>query len=100
MDEAFTRRFQSMIHFTMPGADERLRLWEQAFAGTCELDADVNLGAFAQQHELAGGAIINVLRYCALAVIARGQRRVTKQDLVNGIRRELRKENKTVSLAG
>jgi hypothetical protein len=31
MDDAFTRRFQSMIHFTMPSTEERLQLWKNAF---------------------------------------------------------------------
>lgn len=28
MDEAFTRRFQNMVHFTIPGPEERLQLWK------------------------------------------------------------------------
>ncbi len=30
IDDAFARRFQSMIHFPMPGPEERLRLWRGA----------------------------------------------------------------------
>jgi hypothetical protein len=96
MDEAFTRRFQSMIGFTMPSAAQRLQLWRNAFHGVCELAADVDLPRVAQDHELAGGAIINVLRYCALHAIGRNRRRVEWIDLMNGIKRELRKENKTM----
>jgi len=98
MDEAFTRRFQSMIHFNMPSAPQRLQLWRNAFDGVCALDADVDLAQLAQQHELAGGAIINVLRYCALAAIGRGGRSVSQADLIEGIRRELRKDNKTLQV--
>ncbi|MCP1572516.1 hypothetical protein J2S30_000895 [Herbaspirillum rubrisubalbicans] len=98
MDEAFTRRFQSMIHFNMPEAPQRLRLWSNAFDGICELAPDIDLSALAREHELAGGAIINVLRYCALAAISRGCRRVEREDIHNGIKREFRKDNKTVQL--
>jgi len=96
MDEAFTRRFQAMIHFMMPKAEERLMLWRNAFHGSCELDDDVDLEKIAEDYELAGGAIINVLRYCALAAVGRGSRRVSHDELLAGIRREFRKDNKTI----
>lgn len=96
MDEAFTRRFQSMIHFPMPCAEERLALWRQAFSGTCDLSNDVDLTKIAADYELAGGAIINVLRHCALAAIERGSKYVKNQDILMGIRQEFRKDNKTI----
>jgi hypothetical protein len=98
MDEAFTRRFQSMIHFTMPAAAQRLQLWRNAFDGVCQLEPDVDLPQLAQDHELAGGAIINVLRYCALTAVSRGTRTVGRADLLEGIKREFRKDNKTLQL--
>lgn len=96
MDEAFTRRFQAMIHFTMPAAAQRLALWQNAFHGSCELEEDVDLAKIAEAYELAGGAIINVLRYCALAAVSRGSRRVSHDEIMAGIRREFRKDNRTV----
>lgn len=98
MDEAFTRRFQAMINFDMPGPAQRLQLWSNAFEGVCELDSDVNLQKIAHDYELAGGAIINVLRYCALGAITREKKHVARDDLIEGIRRELRKENRTIQL--
>jgi AAA+ superfamily predicted ATPase len=96
MDEAFTRRFQSIIHFTMPTPEERLQLWKNAFSGTCTLHEEIELDKIAEQHEMAGGAIINVLRYCALAAVRRNDTIVTRKDLLAGIRKEFRKENKTL----
>ncbi|KQX09908.1 ATP-binding protein [Flavobacterium sp. Root420] len=98
MDEAFTRRFQSMIHFTMPTAEERLLLWEKAFSGKCSLDPDIDLENIAEQFELAGGAIINILRYCALTAIQKNETVVNNYDLLEGIRREFKKENRTLSV--
>ncbi|NNS06130.1 ATP-binding protein [Erwinia sp. JH02] len=94
MDEAFTRRFQSMVQFAIPGPKERLQLWQNAFHGACELAEDVNLPAIADRYEVAGGQIINVLRQCALTAIQRGERRVTQDDIVASIRQEFRKDNK------
>ena len=98
MDEAFSRRFQSMIHFTMPGPEERLLLWKNAFSGKCQLDPEIDLENIAEQYELAGGAIINVLRYSALKAIQKNETTVNKRDLLEGIRREFKKENRTISV--
>jgi len=97
MDKAFSRRFQSIIHFKMPSAEERFKLWQNVFTGTCTLADDIDLYKISEDYELAGGAIINVLRYCALAAVQRGDTVVNKQELLTGIRRELKKENKTIT---
>lgn len=97
MDEAFTRRFQSIIHFTMPSPEERYQLWHNAFAGVCTLEPAIDLHKIAEDYEIAGGAIINVLRFCALTAIRQNTRVVTKQDLLAGIRKEFKKENKTLT---
>jgi AAA+ superfamily predicted ATPase len=99
MDEAFSRRFQSIIHFTMPSVEERYRLWKNAFSGTCTLHPDVDLHQIAEDYELAGGAIINVLRYCALAAIRRNVTVVSSQELIAGLKKEFKKENRTLFTA-
>ncbi len=98
MDEAFTRRFQAIIHFNMPTTEERYQLWQNAFSGICSLSEEIDLYQIAEDYELAGGAIINVLRYCALAAIGRNDSVVTKNELLKGIKREFSKENKTILL--
>ncbi|MGR5284212.1 ATP-binding protein [Vibrio maritimus] len=96
MDEAFTRRFQNMVYFTIPGAEERLLLWEKAFSNVCDLADDVSLTGIAEDYALAGGQIINVLRQCALTAIRRGEKVVYHQDIIDSIRTELKKDNKLV----
>lgn len=97
MDEAFTRRFQAIIHFTMPSVEERYQLWKNAFSGTCTLSDEIDIYKIAEDYELAGGAIINILRFCALSAIRRNDSVVTKQELFTGIKREYKKENKTIT---
>ena len=99
MDEAFSRRFQSIIHFNMPSAQERYQLWRSAFSGKCTLHPDIDLHSIAEEYELAGGSIINVLRYCALSAIRRNDTVVTRQELLAGLRREFKKENRTLIVA-
>ena len=96
IDEAFIRRFQSMIYFPMPGPEQRLRLWQNAMAGTCEADANLDLRDISETYEVSGGAINNIMLYCALRAIQRGSNVIYHEDIVDGIRREFKKEGKTV----
>jgi AAA+ superfamily predicted ATPase len=95
LDEAFARRFQSVIYFAMPDAERRLRLWEDHFRNRpYRLAADVDLPKLARDYELAGGSILNVLRYACLKAVSRKPWEVRSVDLIHGIRRELQKEGK------
>lgn len=96
LDDAFSRRFQSMIYFPMPGPAQRKRLWEQSFPGKTAFEPKVSLDEIAKKYEMAGGAIINVSRYCALRALKRGDSIITNADIITGIRKELGKEGKTI----
>ncbi len=95
LDEAFTRRFQSIIHFPMPKQNERLRLWKSAFSPHTPLQEGLDLGAIAAAYEMAGGGIVNVVRYATLMALKNGRRTILRNDLLDGIRREYQKEGKT-----
>jgi len=94
IDEAFMRRFHSVIHFPMPRAAERLRLWQEAFPRRARLDPRIDLAAIAENHEVPGGTIMNVVRYASLAALGRGDEVVMLEDVEDGIRRELLKEGR------
>ncbi len=96
IDEAFARRFQSMIYFPIPGPEQRLRLWQNAFSRHSELEAAIDLEHIAEEYELTGGAIINVLRYASLMALRRSTNLILLQDLIQGIRKEFRKDGKVV----
>ncbi|HEX8327303.1 MAG TPA: ATP-binding protein [Hymenobacter sp.] len=95
LDAAFSRRFQAMVHFPLPGPEERERLWQQAFGGAVRVAQDVKFSDLAEQYKLAGGAIINVLRYCVLASLQEG-RAMSLADIRRGSERELAKDGKTL----
>lgn len=96
LDDAFSRRFQSMIYFSMPGADQRFQLWQQAFSPKTVMEDGEALRDIADKYELSGGAIINVVRYCLLMAMKRDSNVILKTDLVKGIRKEFGKDGKTV----
>jgi len=98
LDDAFSRRFQSMIYFAMPGPAQRRLLWQNAFSGKTVFDAKLQtkFDEIANKYEMAGGAIINVVRYASLMAINRGSNIITYEDVLEGIRKEYRKDGKTV----
>ena len=96
IDEAFARRFQSTIEFQKPDEAQRLQLWKNAFTPPCQLAPDVSLPKLASEHAITGAAIMNVLRYCSLRAISRGNTEITLPDIKQGIRKEMHKEGKVV----
>lgn len=96
IDDAFMRRFHSVVQFPMPGPRERLRIWREAFSHKARLEARVDLCAIAEKHELSGGTIMNVVRYASLAALGKGSDLVLLEDLTEGIRRELLKEGRAM----
>lgn len=93
LDDAFTRRFESIVYFPPPRPAERLRLWARGFSPRARLRPDVDLEALARDHELTGAAIMNIIRRVSLAAIADGGREITRDDLAQAIRRELAKDS-------
>lgn len=96
IDEAFARRFQASIHFAMPDADQRLRLWQGMFANQELLSADVDLVKLAERYELSGGAITNAVRYAAIQAVRMNRSTILQYDLIQGVTKELLKEGRTL----
>lgn len=96
IDEAFLRRFHAVVHFPMPNAQERLKLWKQSIPGSVHFNHLEDLKQLADKYEITGASIINVMQYATLKALSReGQPQIHYNDLVNGIRRELLKEEKS-----
>ncbi|MES1242777.1 MAG: ATP-binding protein [Acidobacteriota bacterium] len=94
VDEAFARRFEHLVHFPMPRHNERLLLWKKGLPGPASLESGIDLPQIAMRYELSGGMIMNVIRYASLQAIARGERVLRHQDLLDGVRREYAKESR------
>lgn len=92
LDEAFLRRFNTIIHFPMPDVEERLQIWKKAFPDAVTLELD--LVEIAARYELAGGSIINVVQYACLKSLQRGSNEIKMEDVLQGIRREIEKDGR------
>ena len=60
IDEAFARRFQSVVYFRIPDSEQRLRLWQGLTTCGCRLSSDVNLAKLAEDYELPTAARLNI----------------------------------------
>lgn len=93
IDQAFIRRFNSIIHFPSPDAEERLSIWQKNIPATIPLNRELELKFYAHKYELNGSAISNIMQYAALHALSNG-RIISSREIENGIRRELQKEDK------
>jgi len=94
IDEAFIRRFNSIIYFPLPKPTERLQLWRDALPEQLPLAKDVDLNRLAQKYELSGSHIINIVQFAALKALEKGQHTLSMEDFQKAIRREYAKEGK------
>ncbi|WP_298754801.1 ATP-binding protein [uncultured Psychroserpens sp.] len=94
IDEAFLRRFQSIVHFPLPKSAERLRLWKKAFPSKVRLHNDVNLSKNARNYELSGAEIMNVVQYSCLRALAANKKTIYQEYILSGIQREFQKSGK------
>ena len=96
IDDAFVRRFQTMIHFPMPGADERFALWTQACPKQIDIAPEIDWRKIAARYELSGASIMNIVHYCAVEALADRSHALTLPRLEAAILREYVKEGKVV----
>jgi len=93
IDDAFTRRFQSVIHFPVPKSAERLLLWQKALPIKMQIN-ELNINQLAMKYEMTGASILNVVQYACLRTLERGTNHILEQDIREGIVREFNKEGK------
>jgi len=91
IDDAFVRRFQSIVHFPLPKMAERLAIWKKAFPSAIRFHTDVDLLMIAQRYELSGAEIMNVVQYACLCSLQANKKTIYQTDIVNGVQREFQK---------
>lgn len=97
IDEAFARRFQSVIRFTMPAVEQRERIWRDAFSSCCIFEDKVDWSEIAKRYELSGGSIVNVVQFSSVMAMSRGENIIRKDDIEEGISREYAKVGKVLN---
>lgn len=90
LDEAFTRRFQSVINFKIPDQEQRFLLWNAIFHKDLGLSAAYKK-RMARDHELTGGMLTNILQTARL-LTPRTTEMISEEAVSFAIDRELKKE--------
>lgn len=83
IDEAFSRRFQSIIYFPIPDEELRAALWRNMLPPQWLGEDMEELITMAAETELSGGSITNVVRRCAIMMTH--QTKISKLMLQNCI---------------
>jgi SpoVK/Ycf46/Vps4 family AAA+-type ATPase len=96
IDEAFVRRFQSIIYFPMPRAEERHQIWRNAFPPQITIADDIDWQQIAARFELTGAGIMSVTHYCAVELLANKTLTLHFKHLEAAILREYIKEGKVI----
>lgn len=96
IDEAFARRFQAVIYFSIPRPDERREIWLKAIPRQLEVNNDIDWQDIAVRFELTGAGIMNVVHFCAIEALADESQSVNLKQLEAAILHEFVKEGKVV----
>ena len=96
IDDAFIRRFSSVVHFPFPKPEERRLLWEKAFPQKLVFSGEVDLKKISDKYEVSGANISNIVEWCSLVALDKGDYKITETMLREGMSRELAKEGRTI----
>ncbi len=96
IDEAFFRRFQSVLYFPLPDRNLRFRLWQNMLPAEWMGDICDNLLHIAAEYKLSGGSIVNVIQSCAIKLYGMDPPSLTEVILKQALVREQMKEGKII----
>ncbi|MFC4673823.1 ATP-binding protein [Dysgonomonas termitidis] len=95
IDEAFFRRFQSILYFPMPDENLRYRIWKQMMPE--EWLGNEELLHVAAEYKLSGGSIVNVIQNCAIKLYRMSPPLLTDEILKLAIAKEESKDGKMIN---
>lgn len=94
IDEAFLRRFEMSIQFSMPDVTTRIVLWNTIFSGEYGIPNEW-VQKLATTYKLTGGSMINILRFVAMYK-EMSSKEIDLTVILEGIRREYHKMGQTM----
>lgn len=98
IDDAFVRRFNSIIHFSLPTEDDRVLIWRKSFPLGFRFADNLDVPELVKKYELSGGNITNIVQYACLKALEKAEKKICLQDVLNGIKREMYKEGRPFSI--
>ncbi len=98
-DEAFTRRIQFKIQFSLPDSETRLKLWKHLIPKKMQLSENVDFLHLAKNYELSGAGIKNSIFRAATIAVADDVSLIEMKHLILAVEEELndvQKNRKTI----
>lgn len=92
IDKAFTRRFQSIVRFQLPGANAREEILSNAFSKNLPLEHVMELKSIVEKYEFSGGMAMNVVRACTLWALKNKKKAIPLNQLELALKSEMKKE--------
>ena len=93
MDNAFMRRFQSLVHFPKPEQAERKLLWQKTIPKDVPLEKTIDLDKIVNNYKLTASQISNIVQACFIDTIAVKSTTISKPILMKNMRLEFAKED-------
>ena len=93
MDDAFSRRFQSIVHFDILLPEIRKKYWEDNLPRNVILGPGIDLDVISKRHHLSPASIINIINRVSLLTIRKNSTEIKSADLELCIKDELVKNN-------
>ncbi|SEG61017.1 ATPase family associated with various cellular activities (AAA) [Halpernia humi] len=90
IDDAFLRRFNSIIKFSKPNMEERLALWQKMISKNAEVDCNL-LEDLAEKYDLTGSQIAGAIMTASILAIEERTTNLSPQNLLFGIKSEFKK---------
>lgn len=81
MDDAFSRRFQNIVHFDILNHELSKQYWENNIPANAKLGAGIDLEIIVKRHPLSPASIINVINRVCLKTIRKGSTEISSVDL-------------------
>jgi hypothetical protein len=91
IDNAFTRRFQIVLHFPRPEPAERRRIWEIAFPKSSPLEEEADFEALSRL-DLTGAGIVTSAHTAALLAADEGSEIIRMSHIIRAVTRQYRRE--------
>lgn len=96
LDEAFMRRLRFIIEFSLPGKQERRRIWEQILPTAAPRSPDLDLDFLVDRFELTGADIRNIVLRAAFLAAGEPEENqaISMKHIILAIRRDYQKRGR------
>lgn len=93
IDEAFLRRINYIVHFTLPNVEQREEIWRKMFPPQAPVSDDIDFKFLAEKIPISGGNIKNIVLSAAF-LAADLNEKISMKHIIKAAKQEMRKAGK------